>query len=105
MISYSWSKGVMMSQSTRFRLAAIAALAILTAVLVPTAALAQSNTTKRPIADFTSTQGTFCGSLPNANCPNFVTTYVAWSGPSTPAPTRLAAVDFAAKETLVTGPG
>jgi hypothetical protein len=84
----------------------IGALFLLSAVLVPQFAFAQGPTTHRPISDFTSTQGTWCDPLPNVtNCPNFVTRYIGWSGQSTPAPTRLASVDFAAKEPVVgTGP-
>ena len=94
-----------MANKTTCRFGGLMLSAVIAAVLLapmlafaaPSAAVDRS----RPISDFTSSQGTFCPVLPDPKCLNFVSSYIGWTGPSTPAPTRLAAIDFAAKEPVV----
>lgn len=89
----------MLQRTTNSARIAIVLVSVLTALVVPTMALAQGGTTQRPIEDFLSQQGTFCpGPAPfPAPCGTFISNYAAWSDPNV-TPKLLAAVDYAAKE-------
>ena len=77
----------------------VLAFTVLTALLVPTLALAEPATTTRPISDFLTKQGKICPASPA--CAGFLTNYFGFSGQNgTPIErtTRIAFVDFAALE-------